>query len=80
MKNARLGLICVLLYAAVYLAFVLLNAFAPEFMERPSVGGVNFAVTSGFALIAFAFFLALVYGLMCRSDTQDSNTDRSNGS
>lgn len=75
-RNARLGLRFFIVYAVVYLAFVLLNAFAPQTMERISFAGVNLAVTSGMGLIVFAFVLSLVYGVMCNSEDQGSENDR----
>ena len=75
-RNARLGLRFFVVYAALYLAFVLLNAFAPQTMERISFAGVNLAVTSGMGLIVFAFVLSLVYGVMCNPDDQGNEGDR----
>ena len=76
-RNARLGLRFFVVYAAVYLAFVLLNAFAPQTMEQISFAGVNLAVTSGMGLIVLAFVLSLVYGVMCNSEDQGNEGDRS---
>ena len=64
-RNTRLGLRLFLFYALFYLAFVLVNAFAPTVGERPSIGGLNLAVLWGFVLIGLAFVMALIYGLLC---------------
>jgi uncharacterized membrane protein (DUF485 family) len=76
-RNARLGLRFFAIYAAVYLGFVLLNAFAPETMDQTPLAGINLAVISGLGLIVFALVLSLIYGLMCALDDQDDRADRS---
>lgn len=68
-RNTRLGLRLFLFYALFYLAFVLVNAFAPQLGERQVVGGLNLAVLWGFALIGLAFVLALIYGMACTPET-----------
>jgi uncharacterized membrane protein (DUF485 family) len=65
-RNARYGLVLFTVYLLLYGGFVGLNAFAPDVMSR-TVAGVTLAVLYGFALIAAAFLLALVYGWLCRS-------------
>jgi uncharacterized membrane protein (DUF485 family) len=65
-RNSRHGLRLFALYLAAYAAFVLLNAFAPSFMETVVFQGVNLAVIYGLALILLAFGLALLYGYLCR--------------
>ncbi len=64
--NTRLGLGLFAVYAAIYGGFMLMSAFAPQFMSRPVMGGVNVAVTYGFGLIVAAIVLALVYGALSR--------------
>jgi uncharacterized membrane protein (DUF485 family) len=83
-RNTRLGLRLFVLYGLFYLAFVLVNAFAPTWGEWKVVAGLNLAVTWGFALIVFAFVLALIYGVLCsrgagniRSDKQPVTRERS---
>lgn len=65
-RNARIGLVLFFIYLAFYAGFVLLAAFSPATLER-TYRGVNLAVWYGFALIAAAFVLALLYGWLCRS-------------
>ena len=67
-RNARYGLWLFALYLLLYASFVLVNAFAPQVMERAPFAGVNLAVLAGFGLIAAAFLLALVYGWLCRNE------------
>ncbi len=63
--NARLGLILFGVYLFAYAAYMLINAFAPKWMDEV-VGGVNVAVVSGFGLIGGAVLLAVVYAFACR--------------
>ena len=64
--NARRGLFLFAIYSVIYAAFVLLNAFGRQVMERIVFAGVNLAVFYGFALIGGALLLALVYAWLCR--------------
>ena len=66
-RNSRYGLALFSVYLLLYGGFVLLNAFAPEQMERTPISGVNLAILYGFGLIAAAFVLALIYGWLCRA-------------
>ena len=66
-RRSRIGLILFAVYLLLYGGFVLLNAFAPEQMDRTPLLGVNLAVLYGFLLIIAAFVLALLYGWLCRS-------------
>ena len=71
--NRRLGLILFAVYAVLYGGFVFLSALAADVMQRPAVAGLNLAVTYGFALIIVAVVLALVYGVICRSEPNDDS-------
>jgi uncharacterized membrane protein (DUF485 family) len=64
--NARSGMALFAVYATIYLVFVVLSAFSPETMGRPTPLGPNVAVLYGFGLIAGALALALVYMLLCK--------------
>jgi uncharacterized membrane protein (DUF485 family) len=70
--NARLGLILFGVYLVLYGGFVLLNAFSPQTMESTPVAGVNLAILYGFGLIIGAIFLALLYGFLCREESEAS--------
>lgn len=66
--NVRLGMALFVVYLALYLGFVLINAFAAEWMEVVTLGGLNLALVYGFGLILAALLLALIYGWFCRSE------------
>ena len=74
-RNARIGLRLFAVYLVLYAAFVLLNAFRPDLMER-TAAGVSLAVLAGFGLIAGAFIIALAYGWLCRAGREDETGDR----
>jgi uncharacterized membrane protein (DUF485 family) len=50
-----------------YGGFVVLAAFAPQWMELTPLAGVNVAIWYGFGLIIAAILLAVVYGWACSS-------------
>lgn len=70
--NTRLGLILFFVYLVFYLAFVLINAFAASVMETITFAGLNLAIVYGFGLIVAAVVLALIYGIMCRTEPNES--------
>ncbi|MGL4514442.1 MAG: DUF485 domain-containing protein [Lacipirellulaceae bacterium] len=70
--NARLGLVLFAVYLACYAAFIAVNAYDAELMDRAPFGGVNLAVLSGGGLIALAFVLALTYGVAAKDDAAPS--------
>jgi uncharacterized membrane protein (DUF485 family) len=77
-RNARIGLMLFVVYLAFYGGFVYLAAFAPDAMARTPWAGVNLAIWYGFALIAVALLLALIYGYLCRIEvvrTHDPNSE-----
>jgi len=65
-RNARIGMRLFLGYLLVYLSYVVLVAFRPDWMRLTPWRGVNLAVAYGLTLIIAAFLLSLVYGWMCR--------------
>lgn len=77
--NSKLGLILFSVYLLLYGGFVLLNSFSPQSMEITPFAGINLAIVYGFGLIIAAFALAMLYGFLCRSDVEesDSNQDHS---
>lgn len=71
--NTRLGLMLFAFYLALYLGFVLINAYQAEVMETIVVAGLNLAIVYGFALIIVALVLALIYGVACRTEPIDAS-------
>src|SRR5205085_12006531 len=65
-RNTRRGLVLFAFYLAFYVAFVLINAFRPAWMDTVLAGGINLAVWYGFALIGGALVVALIYCWLCR--------------
>src|SRR5687768_16051998 len=72
--NARVGLVLFAAYLVLYGGFIYLSAFKREVMARPSVGGMNFAIVYGFALIIAAFVLAVVYMFLCKAEPAGDET------
>jgi uncharacterized membrane protein (DUF485 family) len=73
--NSRLGLTLFAVYLALYLGFVLINAFKADWMDATALAGLNLAIVYGFALIVFALVLSLIYGAMCRTEPVTDATD-----
>jgi len=71
-ENRRLGLILFAVYLAIYAAYVLINAFWPEWMDLILWSGLNLAVLYGFGLILGAFLLALGYARLCKSPPRNA--------
>ena len=71
--NTRLGLILFVIYLALYLGFVLINAFAADLMDTIALAGLNLAIVYGFALIVMALVLAAIYGVMCRREPDENS-------
>ncbi len=69
-RNTRTGLLFFGFYLILYCGFVLVNAFAPEMMEKTPLPGVfpgiNIAILYGIGLILTALVLSLIYGILCR--------------
>ncbi len=65
-RNARVGLVLFTIYLALYGTFVLVNAFAPRWMDIVVFQGINLAIVSGFGLILTALILSAIYGFLCR--------------
>lgn len=66
--NRRTGLRLFAVYFAAYMAFMLIHAFAPAWMDVELLSGVTLAVVSGLSLIGGAFAIALAYQSLCRTD------------
>jgi uncharacterized membrane protein (DUF485 family) len=69
--NTRLGLWLFAMYLALYAGFVVIAAFRTQWMESRPLGGLNLSVIYGFGLILVAMLLALVYGFLCRNESEE---------
>lgn len=74
--NRKLGLVLCATYSLVYLAFTLVSAFSPETGKWKPMAGINLTTWWGLALIALAFVLALIYGLMCRNEKNGDSSSK----
>ena len=63
--NAKLGLVLFAVYTSLYAQFVLVSAFAVEWMGV-LWGGVPVSVWAGFGLIVAAVAMAVLYGVLAR--------------
>jgi uncharacterized membrane protein (DUF485 family) len=70
--NARLGIQLFFVYLVLYVAFVLINAFVPDWMQWRPFGGINLALIYGFGLILAALALAFLYGFLAKVAPADS--------
>ncbi|MEZ6090905.1 MAG: DUF485 domain-containing protein [Pirellulaceae bacterium] len=67
-RNTRIGLILFFVYLLLYGGFVFLNALSPDSMDWQPIEGINLAISYGFVLIIGAFLMALLYGLLCKTE------------
>lgn len=85
LRNSRIGIILFCVYVTFYGSYVLINTFAPSWMEWVPFAGLNLAIISGMFLIFLAVVLAFVYGWLCsrsiasegENSTKPSNGERS---
>lgn len=70
--KTRIGIWMFLMYALVYIGFVLINTFSPKLMIS-DIGGLNLAIIYGFGLIVFALMLAFVYNAICSAAEEELN-------
>ena len=72
--NTRVGLVLFAIYLALYAGFVLITAFSANTMEQVVLAGLNLAIVYGFGLIIAAVILALIYGMVCKSEPNEVRT------
>lgn len=77
--NTKLGLVLFFVYLLLYLIFVLTSALATDMMDITLVAGLNLAMVYGFGLIFAALVLALIYGLLCKTELAEPSGENSNG-
>ncbi len=71
--KTRVGVWMFVLYAVVYISFVLVSTLSPALMGS-DIGGLNLAILYGFGLIVFALMLAFVYNAICSAAEEELNT------
>ncbi|PLY03321.1 MAG: hypothetical protein C0623_01785 [Desulfuromonas sp.] len=64
--KTRLGIRMFIVYTLTYASFVVINATNPAVMQK-IIMGQTLAVIYGFALLAFALVLAIIYNQMCNA-------------
>ncbi len=72
-QRSRLGFVLFTIYLLLYVGFVLINAFRPEWMQVQPLSGVNLAILYGFGLILAAFLLALLYGMFAKNEPAEED-------
>jgi uncharacterized membrane protein (DUF485 family) len=75
--KTRIGMWMFMLYAIVYLGFILVNTLNPSLMAS-DIGELNLAIIYGFGLIIFALMLAFVYNAICAAAEEELNGDKVN--
>lgn len=70
-------MILFIVYCLVYERFVFINALMPDAMDIQPIEGINLAIVYGFALIVGAFVLAIVYGMLCRDESEAKSDEES---
>ena len=73
--NTRLGIVLFVIYTIFYLGFVLISALAADMMDTVVLAGLNLAVVYGVALIVLAFVMSVMYGMLCRNDPDDQQSE-----
>lgn len=74
-RQSRVGFTLFMVYLALYLGFVLINAFSPALMKSTPLAGVNLAVLYGLALIVAAILMAFLYGFVGNAASDDAESD-----
>ncbi|MDO8302372.1 MAG: DUF485 domain-containing protein [Sedimentisphaerales bacterium] len=70
--KTRIGIWMFILYAVIYVGFVIVNTFNPKIMGS-DIGGSNLAIIYGVGLIVFALMLAFVYNAICTAAEEELN-------
>jgi uncharacterized membrane protein (DUF485 family) len=70
--KTRVGIWMFVLYAVIYIGFVVVNTINPKLMGS-DIGSLNLAVIYGFGLIIFAIMLATVYNAICSAAEEEFN-------
>lgn len=74
-RQSPIGFLLFAAYLAIYLGFVIINAFWPQLMKSTPIAGVNLAVLYGFGLIVTAIVMAFLYGFVGNAAGDNSKSD-----
>jgi uncharacterized membrane protein (DUF485 family) len=83
--KTRLGVWMFISYCLFYAGFVAINLLSPKAMAAIVFLGLNLATVYGFALIAVALILALIYNMLCTrkeaelADSSDAPSTKAGG-
>lgn len=69
--NAGIGMVLFVIYLIGYVAFVVINAVWPGWMDKEVGWGLNLAVVYGLGLIVGAFAVALLYAMYCKNPDEE---------
>jgi uncharacterized membrane protein (DUF485 family) len=64
-KKSKLGIILFLVYAFIYLIFVLIGLNHTELLGTKVIIGLNLAIVYGFGLIILAVVMGFIYSWIC---------------
>jgi uncharacterized membrane protein (DUF485 family) len=65
-RRQRIGLILLSLFSIAYGGFIVLCAFAYQWISQTRVSGIPLTVAYGVGLVFFSLAIAMIYGLLCR--------------
>ena len=77
--KSRLGVKMIIIYAIVYIGFILINTLGPELMAVKILFGINLAVIYGFGLILLAIVLGIIYNAKCTKKEDELEGSESAG-
>ncbi len=71
-RKSALGVRMTTLYSVVYIGFVGVSVFRPQWMGVRAIFGLNLAIAYGLGLILFAIILAVIYNYLCKVPVEHS--------
>ncbi len=74
-QKAKLGLILFLVYASLYVVFVVIGVLYTDLMSTKVILGLNLAITFGIGLIILAMVMGFVYSLICTNMEDKMNKE-----
>ena len=71
--KTKMGVYLFIIYVVVYAGFIAINVASPQTMAKKIFAGQNLAVVYGFALIALAFIMGVIYDYLCTKKEDEMN-------